>query len=170
MMWPCTSASVHHSRRTGIGFGVCLCCPGFDEISTGLDSAATFDIIKVTPPITIINTTTRHETADAVPTLTLWLGQMLRAAVRAFRHTAAISLLQPPPGVVGLFDEVRAAPPHLSPESYLHDIETLRCHVSPIYIEVIMDMTSEPPRYPPRMRHPPAALTCHMPLRCSCCC
>lgn len=108
MMWPCTSASVHHSRQRGIGLP-CTCCPGFDEISTGLDSAATFDIIKVTPPITIISTTTRYETADAVPTLTLWLDQMLRAAVRAFRHTAAISLLQPPPGVVGLFDEVKGS-------------------------------------------------------------
>ena len=50
---------------------------GFDEISTGLDSAATYDII-----------------------------QLLSTVTKAFKYTMAISLLQPPPEVFKLFDEV----------------------------------------------------------------
>lgn len=52
-------------------------CTGFDEITTGLDSAAAYDVIT-----------------------------LIQAAVRAFRHTCIISLLQPPPEVFALFDEV----------------------------------------------------------------
>lgn len=52
-----------------------VCC--FDEISNGLDAAATHDIVR-----------------------------MIRASVHSFNYTCIISLNQPSPEVYGLFDEV----------------------------------------------------------------
>lgn len=63
---------VHNLGQMGNWSVMCL-----DEISTGLDSAATLDIV-----------------------------QCLKAAAQAFGSTVAVSLLQPPPEVYALFDEV----------------------------------------------------------------
>ena len=91
---------------------------GFDEISTDLDSAATYDIIELLSIVT--NKAFKHTYSihlstylgfDEISTgldsaATYDIIELLSIVTKAFKYTIAISLLQPPPDVFGLFDEV----------------------------------------------------------------